>query len=121
MTEELKNRIETTMQNLRRNKMEAYYCDTSKEACELVKSLIKKGDVIVPLFDYVVADTGEWAGDYYEGDEYKVKGKLKVTYDQLYAGDYDYSFRIYDVFGGVLTTESTGFGVDEDGSITFFD
>jgi hypothetical protein len=82
---------------------------------------IKKGDVIVPLFDYVVADTGEWADDYYEGDEYKVKGKLKVTYDQLYAGDYDYSFRIYDVFGGVLTTESTGFGVDEDGSITFFD
>ena len=47
MTEELKNRIETTMQNLRRNKMEAYFCENSAEACELVKSLIKEGDVIV--------------------------------------------------------------------------
>ena len=46
MTEELKNRIETTMQNLRRNKMEAYFCENSAEACELVKSLIKEGDVI---------------------------------------------------------------------------
>ena len=46
MTEELKNRIETTMQNLRRNKMEAYFCENSAQACELVKSLIKEGDVI---------------------------------------------------------------------------
>ncbi len=82
---------------------------------------IKKGDVIVPLFDYMLADTGEWADEYYEGDEFKVKGKLKVSYDLLYAGDYDYSFCIYDVFGGVFATDSIGFGVDEDGSITFFD
>ena len=34
------------MQNLRRNKMEAYFCENSAEACELVKSLINKGDVI---------------------------------------------------------------------------
>ena len=46
MTDELKARIEKTMQNLRRNRMEAYYCENSAEARELVKTLINKGDVI---------------------------------------------------------------------------
>ena len=46
MTDELKARIEKTMQNLRRNRMEAYFCENSAEARELVKTLIKKGDVI---------------------------------------------------------------------------
>ena len=46
MTDELKARIEKTMQNLRRNRMEAYYCENSAEARELVKTLISKGDVI---------------------------------------------------------------------------
>ena len=46
MTEELKARIEKTMQNLRRNKMEPYFCETKEEACALVKTLIKPGDTI---------------------------------------------------------------------------
>ena len=46
MTDELKARIEKTMQNLRRNRMEAYYCENSADARELVKTLVKKGDVI---------------------------------------------------------------------------
>lgn len=43
MTEELKNRIETTMQNLRLNKMEPYFVQTSAEACEKVQELLEKG------------------------------------------------------------------------------
>ena len=43
MTEELKNRIETTMQNLRLNKMEPYFVQTSAEACEKVRELMEKG------------------------------------------------------------------------------
>ncbi len=43
MTEELKNRIETTMQNLRLNKMEPYFVQTSAEAREKVRELLKKG------------------------------------------------------------------------------
>ena len=43
MTEELKSRIETTMQNLRLNKMEPYFVQTSAEACEKVRELLEKG------------------------------------------------------------------------------
>ena len=43
MTEELKNRIETTMQNLRLNKMEPYFVQTSAEACEKVSELLENG------------------------------------------------------------------------------
>ena len=46
MTEQLKARIDKTMANLKRNKMEPYFVQTSAQACELVKKLIKKGDVI---------------------------------------------------------------------------
>ena len=46
MTKELKARVEKTIENLKRNKMAAYYVDTKEDACELVKSLINKGDVV---------------------------------------------------------------------------
>lgn len=38
--------IETTMENLEKNNMKAYYCETAKEAKELVLSLINKGDIV---------------------------------------------------------------------------
>ena len=46
MNDEMKTRVETAMKNLKRNRMDAYYCDTKEQAQELVKTLIKKGDVI---------------------------------------------------------------------------
>lgn len=46
MTEELKNRIDKTMQNLKRNKMEPYFVQTSADACELVKKLLEKGSTV---------------------------------------------------------------------------
>lgn len=38
--------IETTMENLEKNNMKPYYCETAEEAKKLVLSLINKGDVV---------------------------------------------------------------------------
>ncbi|MBR1483148.1 MAG: lactate utilization protein [Ruminococcus sp.] len=46
MTDAFQARIEKTMQNLRRNRMEAYFCETSAEACAQVRALLQKGDVV---------------------------------------------------------------------------
>ena len=46
MTDEVKNRVETTLKNLKRNKMEAYYVDTKEDAQKLVRTLISKGDTL---------------------------------------------------------------------------
>ncbi len=46
MTEEMKIRVETTLKNLKRNKMEAYYVDTKEDAQKLVRTLISKGDTL---------------------------------------------------------------------------
>lgn len=70
MTEELRQRIEITMQNLRRNKMEPYYCDTKEQACELVKTLICKGDTISSGGSVTLKQTG--------------------VYDIITASDYNY-------------------------------
>ena len=58
MTDELKARIDKTMQNLKRNKMEPYFCNTKEEACELVKTLINKGDVISSGGSVTLKETG---------------------------------------------------------------
>ena len=42
----MKNRVETTLKNLKRNKMEAYYVDTKEDAQKLVRTLISKGDTL---------------------------------------------------------------------------
>ena len=46
MTEELTARIDKTIKNLKRNNMDAYYCENKEQACELVKTLINKGDTV---------------------------------------------------------------------------
>lgn len=46
LSNETKLKIEKTIKNLKANKMDAYYCDNKEDACNLVKTLIKKGDVI---------------------------------------------------------------------------
>lgn len=58
MTTEIKNRIEKTMENLKKNKMQPYYCETKDEACELVKTLINKGDVISSGGSVTLKQTG---------------------------------------------------------------
>ena len=46
MTDEMYTRVETTLKNLQRNRMEAYYVNTKEQACDLVRKLIKKGDTV---------------------------------------------------------------------------
>lgn len=58
MTTEIKNRIEKTMENLKKNKMQPYYCETKEEACELVRTLINKGDVISSGGSVTLKQTG---------------------------------------------------------------
>ena len=58
MTGETKARIDKTMENLRRNNMEPYFCETSEEARELVKTLIAKGDVISSGGSVTLKQTG---------------------------------------------------------------
>lgn len=68
MTEELKSRIEKTMQNLKRNKMEPYFVETSAQACELVKKLIKNGDTISCGGSVTLKQTGVY--DVITSDDY---------------------------------------------------
>ncbi len=58
MTEELKNRIEKTMKNLKRNKMKPYFVQTSAEACDLVKQLLNKGDTVSSGGSVTLKQTG---------------------------------------------------------------
>ena len=58
MTNEMKARVETTLKNIRRNRMEAYYVDTKEQACELVKTLIQPGDTLSCGGSVTLKETG---------------------------------------------------------------
>lgn len=58
MTGEMKQRVATTLQNLKRNRMEAYYADTKEEACDLVKSLLHPGDTVACGGSVTLKETG---------------------------------------------------------------
>lgn len=58
MTSEIKSRIDTVIENIKRNKMDAYYCSTKEEACKLVKTLINKGDTISSGGSVTLKQTG---------------------------------------------------------------
>lgn len=68
MTDEMKNRVETTLKNLKRNKMEAYYVDTKEDAQKLVRTLISKGDTLSCGGSVTLKQTGIYdiiSSDYY--------------------------------------------------------
>lgn len=46
MNSEIKAKIELTMENLRKNNMDAYYVETKQDVVPLVKTLIKEGDTV---------------------------------------------------------------------------
>lgn len=50
--------IENTIKNLKRNNMDAYYCENESEVIETVKSLIKNGDTISSGGSVTLAETG---------------------------------------------------------------
>ena len=60
--------IKTTLSNLKRNRMEAYYVDTKEEACALIKTLVNKGDTVSCGGSVTLKQTGVYdlisGGDY---------------------------------------------------------
>ncbi len=68
MTENIRNRIDTVIANLKKNKMDAYYCDTKEDACKLVKTLIQKGNVISSGGSVTLKQTGVY--DIITSDDY---------------------------------------------------
>ena len=68
MTDAIKASVETTLKNLKRNRMEAYYVDTKEEACELIKTLVNKGDTVSCGGSVTLKETGVYdlisGGDY---------------------------------------------------------
>lgn len=87
------------------------------------KSMIKlqQGDLITPTY-FCIDDEG-YDMDGYEGEAYKVKSKngdLKIGYDYLFEGDYEYSFCITDIFGDDYITDPVTFNLDEYGNVSFY-
>ncbi len=87
------------------------------------KSMIKlqSGDSITPTY-FSVDDEG-YDMDGYEGEAYKVKSKngdLRIGYDYLFEGDYEYSFCITDIFGDDYITDPVTFNLDEYGNVSFY-
>ena len=69
INQEIKSRIEKTMENLRKNNMEAYFCDTKEDVCTLVKTLINNGDVISSGGSQTLKETGVY--DIITSSDYK--------------------------------------------------
>ena len=79
-----------------------------------------RGDVIVPLYDAFSADEAREESTY-AGEEYEVGRRLEVDYGLLFAGTYQYAFRIEDAYGDCMTTDPVELEVDEKGSTYFFE
>lgn len=58
LNNEIMQKIEKTIKNLKANKMDAYFCENKDDACKFVKSLIKKGDVISSGGSVTLKETG---------------------------------------------------------------
>lgn len=70
MDEAMKARVEATLKNLKRNRMEAYYVDTKEQACDLVKTLVQPGATVSCGGSVTLKQTG--------------------VYDIIASGDYDF-------------------------------
>lgn len=87
MTEELKNRIDLTMQNLRRNKMEPYFVQNGEEACELVKKLVDKGATVSCGGSVTLKQTGVYElirSDYYNFLDRSAPGLTREQVEEVY-------------------------------------
>lgn len=87
MTEELKNRIDLSMQNLRRNKMEPYFVQNGEEACELVKKLVDKGATVSCGGSVTLKQTGVYElirSDYYNFLDRSAPGLTREQVEEVY-------------------------------------
>ncbi len=80
---------------------------------------LKKGDVIVPMYNAFSNDESVTASTYV-GDPYTLTSNtLKVDYGYLPDGKYLYSFAIKDAFGDYYFTGNAQFEIDENGNLYF--
>jgi len=83
---------------------------------------LRKGDIITPVY-YCIDENGDDL-DEYEGEPYTIKaekGKPKIEYDYLYAGDYSYAFCITDIYGDDYVTDLASFHISKNGDISFYE
>ena len=105
----LRLRVERTMENLRKNNMLPFYCETSAEARELVKTLIKTGDVISNGGSVTLKETGIM--DIIKGEEYNYLDRsrpgitpeeIEEIYRKVYSADVYFTSANAVTEGGLL-------------------
>lgn len=105
----MKLRAERTIENLIKNNMRAYYCETSEEARELVKTLIKPGDVISNGGSVTLKETG--IADIINSDDYNyldrsrpgiTSEEINEIYRKTYSADVYFTSANAVTEGGLL-------------------
>ena len=81
---------------------------------------LQVGDRISPCYPAYDAYTGEYVMDFY-GFDYIYYGDSEIVEDILYEGDYYYAFEIYDLYDNAFYTDFVLFGVDEDGTLYYYE
>lgn len=74
---------------------------------------LKKGDKIVPIYHPYTKYRSSKKN--YTGKEYKLTGEKQLKYQKLNAGEYWYSFDIYDIYGNYKETDPVMFHVKDSG------
>lgn len=93
MDEAMKARVEATLKNLRRNRMEAYYVDTKEQACDLVKTLVQPGATVSCGGSVTLKQTGVYdiiaSGDYdfLDRSACKTAEETDALYRQVFSAD----------------------------------
>jgi len=89
----MQERIENVILKLKRNKMNAFYCETSAEACELVKSLLPSGCTVshggsetlkqVGIID--ILNTGDY--NYLDRSKCESREEIEALYRKCFSAD----------------------------------
>ncbi|MBQ1238604.1 MAG: lactate utilization protein [Ruminococcus sp.] len=93
MDEAMKARVEATLKNLKRNRMEAYYVDTKEQACDLVKTLVQPGATVSCGGSVTLKQTGVYdiiaSGDYdfLDRSACKTAEETDALYRQVFSAD----------------------------------
>ena len=93
MDEAIKARVEATLKNLKRNRMEAYYVDTKEQACDLVKTLVQPGATVSCGGSVTLKQTGVYdiiaSGDYdfLDRSACKTAEETDALYRQVFSAD----------------------------------
>lgn len=105
--------IEKTIENLQKNNMEAYFCESKEEALEKVKSMINKGDVISNGGSVTLTQTGVMdlikSGDYTYLDRARAgitQPEIEEVYRKTYSAD------VYFASANAITESGYIYNVD---------